>query len=82
MPTDIVNSVTIKLEPGLDQIIDTETYNNNQDDQVMENFRQDFTKILQCLKLGHCLKAELGALVRQDYNRQVGWLAKIAACHL
>ena len=36
MPTDIVNSVTIKLEPGLDQIIDTETYNNNQDDQVME----------------------------------------------
>ena len=47
MPTDIVNSVTIKLEPGLDQIIDTETYNNNQDDQVMENFRQDFTKILQ-----------------------------------
>ena len=47
MPTDIVNSVTIKLEPGLDQIIDTETYNNNQDDQVMENFRQDFTKILK-----------------------------------
>ena len=47
VPTDIVNSVTIKLEPGLDQIIDTETYNNNQDDQVMENFRQDFTKILQ-----------------------------------
>ena len=46
VPTDIVNSVTIKLEPGLDQIIDTETYNNNQDDQVMENFRQDFTKIL------------------------------------
>ena len=36
VPTDIVNSVTIKLEPGLDQIIDTETYNNNQDDQVME----------------------------------------------
>ena len=40
MPTDIVNSVTIKLEPGLDQIIDTEAYsggkriNNNQDDQV------------------------------------------------
>jgi len=31
VPTDIVNSVTIKLEPGLDQIIDTETYNNNQD---------------------------------------------------
>ena len=26
VPTDIVNSVTIKLEPGLDQIIDTETY--------------------------------------------------------
>ena len=38
MPTDIVNSVTIKLEPGLDQIIDTETYNNNQDDQVMEKY--------------------------------------------
>ena len=36
VPTDIVNSVTIKLEPGLDQIIDTETYNNNQDDQVMK----------------------------------------------
>ena len=39
VPTDIVNSVTIKLEPGLDQIIDTEAYNsnninNNQDDQV------------------------------------------------
>ena len=39
MPRDIVNSVTIKLEPGLDQIIDTEAYNgnninNNQDDQV------------------------------------------------
>ena len=65
MPTDIVNSVTIKLEPGLDQIIDTETYNNNQDDQVMENFRQDFTKILQCLKLDI---ACLGALVRQDYK--------------
>ena len=39
VPTDIVNSVTIKLEPGLDQIIDTETYNNNQDtDQVTDNY--------------------------------------------
>ena len=38
MPTDIVNSVTIKLEPGLDQIIDTETYNNNQDDQVIRTY--------------------------------------------
>lgn len=41
VPTDIVNSVTIKLEPGLDQIIDTEAYNgnninNNQDDQVRQ----------------------------------------------
>ena len=39
VPTDIVNSVTIKLEPGLDQIIDTETYNNNQDtDQVTDKY--------------------------------------------
>ena len=44
VPTDIVNSVTIKLEPGLDQIIDTEAYNgnninNNQDDQVRQQQR-------------------------------------------
>merc|ERR1719300_678203 len=37
VPTDIVNSVTIKLEPGLDQIIDTEAYyeNNNQESQAI-----------------------------------------------
>ena len=44
VPTDIVNSVTIKLEPGLDQIIDTEAYssnniNNNKDDQVRQHQR-------------------------------------------
>ena len=49
MPTDIVNSVTIKLEPGLDQIIDTESYssnniNNNQDDQVRQQQQQRSVK--------------------------------------
>ena len=44
VPTDIVNSVTIKLEPGLDQIIDTDAYNsnninNNKDDQVRQQQR-------------------------------------------
>ena len=33
--TDVVNSVTIKLEPGLDQIIDNEA-NNNQESQVID----------------------------------------------
>ena len=64
MPTDIVNSVTIKLEPGLDQIIDTETYNNNNQDtdQVTIRLSTGLREISQCLKLGQCLNAELGAL--------------------
>ena len=50
MPTDIVNSVTIKLEPGLDQIIDTEAYsvNNNQDDQVRRQQHQRSVKSSSC----------------------------------
>ena len=53
VPTDIVNSVTIKLEPGLDQIIDTEAYNgnninNNQDDQVRQQQEQRSVKSSLC----------------------------------
>ena len=53
MPTDIVNSVTIKLEPGLDQIIDTEAYNgnninNNQDDQVRQQQQRSVKSSLCC----------------------------------
>ena len=40
VPTDIVNSVTIKLEPGLDQILDTETFITDSESQVESGDRE------------------------------------------